>query len=445
MEDCEQLPMSQPADPISRPSSTSTSVSTSLPHLPNIAALAASNQVPETPQLRATAAPQAHNQPGISHAATSGVGGNTLPTCQNCTTSTTPLWRRDEFGAVLCNACGLFLKLHGRPRPISLKTDVIKSRNRVKTMRPDLANKRRQQQQQSQGFQLHMDTNGSDMSTQNTAAAAHQAIQRVTHNSIHESHDGQNSPIPRSETSVYHPALSSFIDDDAYQTNLHATTGGDESSNVDRSLDDLQTHEQLMAHNSSLKTRVSELEVINELYRGRITQVEHQEAAERQRLEIASAEQSELRTSLDMAKEIESQLRTQLQESHRRESELKRRLDELELEVAQVKDSLGLVEPPERRAKKARLDQDMDHAYNTEAKDAMRSQCESNSQTGPGEMSQIETQPESQPEPETETQTEAQVQLHEDLEPAVQAEHEPDEQSGHGSKPADSDERECFG
>lgn len=62
--------------------------------------------------------------------------------CQNCETSTTPLWRRDEMGAVLCNACGLFLKLHGRPRPISLKTDVIKSRNRVKTARPDMRHKK---------------------------------------------------------------------------------------------------------------------------------------------------------------------------------------------------------------------------------------------------------------------------------------------------------------
>ncbi|KAF9163947.1 hypothetical protein BGX21_000833 [Mortierella sp. AD011] len=50
--------------------------------------------------------------------------------CSNCETRTTPLWRRDEEGNSLCNACGLFLKLHGRVRPRSLKTDVIRKRNR---------------------------------------------------------------------------------------------------------------------------------------------------------------------------------------------------------------------------------------------------------------------------------------------------------------------------
>lgn len=58
-------------------------------------------------------------------------GANGLPTtCTNCFTQTTPLWRRNPEGHPLCNACGLFLKLHGVVRPLSLKTDVIKKRNR---------------------------------------------------------------------------------------------------------------------------------------------------------------------------------------------------------------------------------------------------------------------------------------------------------------------------
>jgi len=50
--------------------------------------------------------------------------------CTNCNTTATPLWRRDPQGKALCNACGLFLKLHGVVRPLSLKTDVIKKRQR---------------------------------------------------------------------------------------------------------------------------------------------------------------------------------------------------------------------------------------------------------------------------------------------------------------------------
>ncbi|KAI8916660.1 GATA zinc finger-domain-containing protein, partial [Powellomyces hirtus] len=51
-------------------------------------------------------------------------------TCSNCGTDKTPLWRRDAKGEPLCNACGLFFKLHGVERPVSMKKDVIRTRIR---------------------------------------------------------------------------------------------------------------------------------------------------------------------------------------------------------------------------------------------------------------------------------------------------------------------------
>jgi len=53
--------------------------------------------------------------------------------CSNCATTTTPLWRRDESGNTICNACGLYYKLHNVHRPVSMKKNVIKRRKRIST------------------------------------------------------------------------------------------------------------------------------------------------------------------------------------------------------------------------------------------------------------------------------------------------------------------------
>ncbi|KAF8556136.1 hypothetical protein OG21DRAFT_1521326 [Imleria badia] len=80
----------------------------------------------------ATTTPELTTEGSNSTAKGSSDDGDQPPTsCTNCQTTNTPLWRRDPEGQPLCNACGLFFKLHGVVRPLSLKTDIIKKRNRA--------------------------------------------------------------------------------------------------------------------------------------------------------------------------------------------------------------------------------------------------------------------------------------------------------------------------
>uniref|UniRef100_S4RDU6 GATA binding protein 2b n=1 Tax=Petromyzon marinus TaxID=7757 RepID=S4RDU6_PETMA len=50
--------------------------------------------------------------------------------CANCQTTTTTLWRRNPNGEPVCNACGLYYKLHNVNRPMSMKKEGIQTRNR---------------------------------------------------------------------------------------------------------------------------------------------------------------------------------------------------------------------------------------------------------------------------------------------------------------------------
>lgn len=57
--------------------------------------------------------------------------GQLAVACFNCHSTITPLWRRDDIGNTICNACGLYFKLHGKHRPTKMKRDTIKRRKRT--------------------------------------------------------------------------------------------------------------------------------------------------------------------------------------------------------------------------------------------------------------------------------------------------------------------------
>lgn len=233
------------------------------------------------------------------------------------------------MGSVLCNACGLFLKLHGRPRPISLKTDVIKSRNRVKTS--------------GQGQKRKApDGNG-------IAAPASHPHAQAPPNALNErrtsgkfesgASERSHSPISRTGTpGLNHPSNIApqhlfdgvTLNGHEFQSpsmpvfQMRQPSPGSTSSINGSHLEPPLPYDALAGTNTALKTRVSELEVINDLFRGRVAELEQSER---------EAKHNEM-----FAKGSEGRLRFELDEAHMRESDLKRRLDELEAELAEYKD-----------------------------------------------------------------------------------------------------------
>lgn len=52
------------------------------------------------------------------------------PECSHCRTHHTSVWRRSKTGDQLCNACGVYQRLRGKPRPLTLKKNKIRPRSK---------------------------------------------------------------------------------------------------------------------------------------------------------------------------------------------------------------------------------------------------------------------------------------------------------------------------
>lgn len=61
------------------------------------------------------------------------------PVCANCEATKTSLWRKDERGRIICNACGLYHKLHGKSRPVTMRKEKISRRKRYRNLPPESA------------------------------------------------------------------------------------------------------------------------------------------------------------------------------------------------------------------------------------------------------------------------------------------------------------------
>ncbi|KAI8069924.1 hypothetical protein BC940DRAFT_296490 [Gongronella butleri] len=75
----------------------------------------------------------AHDSDGANASAANGAvpaNSDDHVECVNCHQTNTPLWRKNERGESVCNACGLYSKLHHRDRPAKMRKATIQRRRR---------------------------------------------------------------------------------------------------------------------------------------------------------------------------------------------------------------------------------------------------------------------------------------------------------------------------
>ena len=90
-----------------------------------------------------SAAAMAGKGPGVGGGVAGAADKKRVNICFNCECQDTTLWRRNKENKQVCNACGLYEKLHNKPRPRVLKKDTIQKRKRKAKAPADLLGAKR--------------------------------------------------------------------------------------------------------------------------------------------------------------------------------------------------------------------------------------------------------------------------------------------------------------
>ncbi|XP_060610624.2 transcription factor GATA-4 [Anolis sagrei] len=142
--------------------------------------------------------------------------------CANCQTTTTTLWRRNAEGEPVCNACGLYMKLHGVPRPLAMRKEGIQTRKR----KPKSVNKAKTTSGSASNAENLTPANSSAACSSTTTTTATEEMRPIKTEPGISSHYGHLSPIPQpfslstmsGHSSALHSAMSSLkLSPQAYQ------------------------------------------------------------------------------------------------------------------------------------------------------------------------------------------------------------------------------------
>ncbi|XP_077188559.1 transcription factor GATA-4 isoform X5 [Paroedura picta] len=144
--------------------------------------------------------------------------------CANCRTNQTTLWRRNAEGEPVCNACGLYMKLHGVPRPLAMRKEGIQTRKR----KPKNVNKSKTSGGPSNNAS-HPSAISSAPCTSTTTTTVAEEMRPIKTEPGISSHYGHPSPLPQpfsgttmpGHGSGLHPAITAIKHSpQGYQTGM---------------------------------------------------------------------------------------------------------------------------------------------------------------------------------------------------------------------------------